>query len=345
MVDCSKEMAGYHDSEVTLTQAQRKDMQVRRDSNRDRLLARLKEKGDPALDHFKKQGSYAMFTMVQDINNDYDIDDGIYYQQGNLVRADGTVMTPKEVRQLICDRLQDDRFNRKPENRKSCARVYYEAGYHVDMPVYRITGEGENDFELASGDEWVVSLARDVEEWFADTNKAKSPTDDPQLFRRMVRLLKKFARSRQAWKLEVAPGFTVTKLAEETFAYTAGAGDDVQVRNAMSAIHTRLLTNLQVDHPVTPNSKLTTGPADPGTTFLREKISWALGELSALDKSDCTKEQALKIWNKVFNTTYFTDSHEKNGGRAEASGTLAANLLSSIANPRPVSKEGGGTYA
>ena len=47
MYDCSKDVLGFHDDEVTLLQAQRTEMRDRRNSNRDRLKKRLKDQNKP----------------------------------------------------------------------------------------------------------------------------------------------------------------------------------------------------------------------------------------------------------------------------------------------------------
>src|SRR5687767_12198048 len=138
MFDCNDDVLAYHDEEVTLPQSERTAMRDRRDANRDRLKARLKEKGKPAPQEFIKQGSYAMRTMVQDPDNDYDIDDGVYFSEVSLRDKNGIGMAPNAARQMVCDALKDDRFKKQPEVRNSCVRVHYDEGYHVDIPVYRI---------------------------------------------------------------------------------------------------------------------------------------------------------------------------------------------------------------
>lgn len=303
MFDCSKDVLAFHDEKVTLSQKEQAEMKKRRDANRDRLKTRLKEAGKPVPQEFIKQGSYAMHTMVQDPDNDYDIDDGAYFTEASLKKSDSTGMSPTEAKQMVCDALQDKRFDKKPKVMKSCVRIFYEAGYHVDMPVYRIrTSDGK--YELASDDGWTVSRAADTEDWFNKTNKDKSPdlgTNGGQ-FRRNVRLLKKFARSRRNWKDDIATGFTITKLAEECFVANT-AREDKALRDCMQRIYDRLV-NLEVKHPVTTGAMLTSGPDDPSTKFLRDKLKEALADLAVLDDAKC--EQALAAWDKVFNTDFFS---------------------------------------
>jgi hypothetical protein len=346
MYDCSGDVLAYHDAEVTLKQPERTAMRDRRNSNRDRLKTRLTASGKPLPREFIKQGSYAMKTMVKDADNDYDIDDGVYFTRESLQDANGIDMKPEAARQMVCAALQDERFSRPPEVKTSCVRVFYEEGYHVDLPVYRVvqTPFGER-YELAAGDEWRESRAADVEEWFADRNQTLSPDEtNGRQFRRIVRMTKKFARSRKSWKSQVAPGFTVTKLVEEHYRANA-AREDSALRDTMQAIYGRLCWNLEVRHPVTPGTQLTSGPNDAGTTYLRDRLKEALAKLEVLDDPDCTAKQAAAAWDAVFNTKFFSDRLAETVRKTESNSAILANLVSTRDQPRQYHKEGGGRFA
>jgi hypothetical protein len=284
--------------------------------------------------------------MVQDPDNDYDIDDGVYYHQDELQDSDGKEMTPLETRKMICAALQDGRFNDPPSVKTSCVRVQYEAGYHVDLPIYRYrTSDGER--ELSAGDDWVVSRASDVEAWFFETNNRLSPDEtNGRQFRRTVRLLKKFARSRPEWKDKTLSGFAITTLAAELFVGELDR-DDAVLRDLMQEMHDRLLWNLVIYHPVTPNATLTDGATDPKAVFFRERLADALSELKILDDADCTDEEANSAWDSVFNTEWFTQHAVKSDDdHTEQTGVSAlAGFLARDANPRAVEKRGGGRYA
>lgn len=340
MYDCSKDVLAYHDEKVTLSQPLRTNMRDRRNANRERLKQRLTETEKPLPQEFIKQGSYAMLTMVQDDNNDYDIDDGVYFTKDALRSKDGSDMAPKDVRQMVCDALKDDRFIKQPQVKANCVRIYYQEGYHVDMPIYRIVDE---KYELAAGDSWVPSRAADVEDWFKNVNEIKSPDgENGRQFRRIVRMLKKFARSRNAWKDPIATGFTITKLAEECYVSNKDR-EDRALRDTMSGIRTRLLVNLEVAHPVTLGAKLTKGPDDKSTLFFRDKLVEALKDLEILDDSKCSYKQALAALDKVFNTDFFSLRYE-DVEKSENAATLAG-LLSSKSNPGQVEKQGGNRFA
>jgi hypothetical protein len=322
MYDCSEDVLAFHNSEVTLPQQERTAMRDRRDANRKRLVARLEEAQEPVPSMFIKQGSYAMLTMVQDAENDYDIDDGVYFTQESLSKRDSADMPPRLIKEIVCERLKDGRFNKQPQIKKACVRVFYNEGYHVDMPIYR-TRTGDGQYELANDSGWTVSRAADVEEWF-DGENAKSPdTVNGRQFRRIVRCIKKVARSRKDWKDKIAPGFTITKLVSECYSPNKDR-EDLSLRETMNAIYVRLSLSLRVDHPVTPGASMTAGPDDPGCMFLRGKLREALSELAILDDAKCSSTQAAVAWDRVFNTRFFRDQLDsKTAMAAEAGRGLA----------------------
>jgi len=342
MYDCTKDVLAFHDDEVTLTQPLRTQMRYHRNANRKRLKDRLREKGYPRPEEFIKQGSYAMLTMVQDADNDYDIDDGVYFAETDLKDDAGEPLSPKAAKERVCGVLRDDRFTKQPRVLTCCVRVYYNEGYHVDLPIYRIR-ESEGEYELATGDEWRVSRAADVEEWFYDANTSKSPdTENGRQFRRVTRMAKKFARSRTSWKLDIARGFTVTKLVEECYVSDAQR-EDVALRETLRAIHRRLKDSLEVSHPTTPGDLLARRD-DTRTAYLRDRLATVLGDLAILDSPDCTSAKARKAWDGLFNTSFFSAREEVK--KAEAANAVAlANIVCAQGNPRPFDKQGGGRFA
>lgn len=357
MFDCSDDILAYHDEKVTLPQAERTDMRNRRNANRDRLKKGLKDKGKPAPLEFKSQGSYAMRTMVQHPSKDYDIDDGVYFAKEDLVGDRGGEMSARQARQTVRDALDDGSFKKPPEVRKNCVRVYYEAGYHVDVPVYRrvttkdVFGNESYHYELASSD-WKRSDARDVTEWFEKENTRQSPdTENGRQLRRITRDMKKQSRSRDSWSGQILSGFGITKLVTEQYRPSADR-EDKALYDTMKATRDRLNYDLVVKHPVTPNETITNGNDDAKARFLREKLTEAIDNLAPLFDQDCTREKALKCWDKVFNTTFFSERLNKDlKAAANASVTapaiLSAGLLSdaAAAASSAVRKEGGGRYA
>ena len=315
MHNCSNDVLAHHNKEVTLPQAERTNMRNRRNANRERLKKGLKNNNNSAPREFVTQGSYAMKTMVQDPDSDYDIDDGVYFSKEDLVGNRGAEMSGLQARQMVRDALDDGSFKTPPEVRPNCVRAYYAAGYHVDLPVYRrvtITDAWGNDtyhHELASS-EWKRSDARDVTAWFDRANAQQSPdTTNGRQLRRTVRQIKKYARSRPSWSGRILSGFAITALVVECYRANLSR-EDSALYDTMKAIRDRLNWNLVVKHPVTPNEAITKGNADARAKFLRDRLTEAIDTLDPLFDRDCTRQKALQCWDKVFASTFFRDRYD-----------------------------------
>ena len=115
MFDCAKDVRAYHDQDVTLPKTEQDAMRDRRNSNRTRLRNGLAAAGKPAPHEFVKQGSYAMKTMVRDPDNDYDIDDGVYFRKEDLVGERGAVVL-EEVGAGGADQQEVARHDRSHEH-------------------------------------------------------------------------------------------------------------------------------------------------------------------------------------------------------------------------------------
>ncbi len=267
-------------------------------------------------------------------------------------------MSALDARCMVRDAVCDDAFSRPPEVRNNCVRVYYKAGYHVDMPVYRrvvtknILGQDVIHHELASAD-WVRSDARDVTAWFEKENNAQSPDEtNGRQMRRVVRQIKMFARSRDSWRGQILSGFGITKLVTECFRGNA-VREDLALYDTMNAIRSRLYGSLVVNHPVTPNATITRLVDDPKSRFLRDKLEYAIGVLAVLHRSDCTRKQALHAWDTLFNCDWFEARYDaENAAKAEAlskPAILTSGLLKKtgqdVSAQRSVQKSGGGDYA
>lgn len=366
MYNCRDDILTYHNEKVTLPKAEQDEMRDRRNTSRQRLKDGLKRDEEPAPTGFQSQGSYAHRTMVQHKGRDYDIDDGVYFSKDDLKGPKGGDKSAREAKEMVRKALHDDRFNRPPEVRTNCVRVYYNAGYHVDVPVYRkvkttnIWGEEELHYEIASTD-WKKSAPAQVNRWFKRENERQSPDDtNGRQLRRDARLHKAFARSRESWRSRIATGFMITTLIVDECYRANAAREDKALYDTMVAMRDRLNWDLEIKHPTVAGEMLTSGPNDAQTKFLREKLDWAIAELDVLFDSDCTREQALKAWDKVFNTTFFSERlgeedavEQKGEGAGVAAAALGVGVAASLlikgaekaATKEPVDKRGGGRYA
>ncbi|MDR7039117.1 hypothetical protein J2X36_003890 [Methylobacterium sp. BE186] len=313
MRDTNDQVRGFHKERVRMNDDGRADILSKAKANRKRLRKGLERDDKPAPFGSQTQGSYAMRTMIQDGDGDFDIDDGVYFEKEDLVGARGGDMSALDARNMICAALQDDLFKDKPEVRKNCVRVYYSAGYHVDVPVYRRirttnawTGAVTVTYELA-GATWKASDALNVTKWFKQRNKDlcsdASTNGDRGQFVRVVRLVKAFARSRPHWRGKIASGFALSRLVSDHFVERVGR-DDEALRDVLRAIRDRLAWNSAVDHPTLDERIVEAG--DSKTAFLRKKLTDKLAHLDVLDDPDCSHEEAMKAWDDFFYSDYFS---------------------------------------
>jgi hypothetical protein len=343
--DCHKEMKGFHGARVTLSKPDQDEMRGRRDSGRTRLKNGLASDGHPGPNEIAAQGSYAMRTMVQDAECDYDIDDGVYFNSADLTKGDGTPLTPREARQRVRDALKDDRLASPAQVKTNCVRQNYSAGYHIDLPVYRVVrtknvfGTEVEHFELASGDTWRKQDARAVTRWYNDAigDELKSGEVDTSQKRRITKLTKKMARSRSSWKAKTTSGICMSKLVIDHTVCVADRDDDA-LRETWKAIKAALDKALQIAHPVDAGSNLAEHD-DEAVAFFRDCLADVLKKLEVLDKEDCSKRDALAAWDSVFNDDYFRAQAPAGAAKSTSTGSLLRPVaaVTAVAFPdRPV---------
>lgn len=334
MIDCSKEIAKFHGGNVRLTEDQRQQMRDHRNANQKRLRKGLEDSKKPLPLRNIKQGSYAMHTMVQHPDNDYDIDDGAVFTRDDLKGQRDGDMSPREARDMVRDALDDGSFSTPPETKKNCVRVQYQAGYHVDVPVYR---EYENDsgkmvLELASS-EWRESDPQQLTNWFNNAVSNKSPDENNgQQLRRIVCLLKQFARSRKSWKLP--SGLILSVLADEKY-WACYERDDLSLYQTMQAMRDRLNATTSVYNPVDQTEELSKGSDDPKVQELQDRLDWAIDRLQDVFNGTCSKNEALKRWNDIFNTDFFSQFLEKEKDKGSGKNNKLSALAGSAAACAP----------
>jgi len=343
MRNTSTQVLGFYSRQVALPGPEKTAMRERRNANRSRLKLGLDANNKPKPYGQWSQGSYAMHTMIQDADNDYDIDDGAYFHKDDLVGPQGGEMSALDVRQMVCDALQDDRFAKAPEHLKNCVRVYYNEGFHVDVPSYRRfvdkdpwSGAEVEKFELASAD-WKVSDPREVTKWFKRQNRALSYDckDTEGQFLRIVKLLKAFARSRSSWKGQIATGFMITKLASEHFDGQADR-DDLAFRITMKNIEARLKWQKDIEHPTLHGEEINHAD-DARPEFLRARLEENLKHLDVLDEPNCSHADAMSAWDRLFSTDWFSGQPDPDDGEKATVGSAGGPTA-------PVQKRGGGRY-
>lgn len=319
MFDYGKQLAEYHDVAVNLPEAIRQKLRDHRKANQDRIIANMPSDISVSRSSFVAQGSYAMKTTIQEENNAYDIDDGLRLRRDELKWAGTLDYPPSHVKSIVRDAVRHSGFNTEPEILPNCVRVYYAEGHHVDIAVYRVYDEeGETVKEVANEGGWTPSDPQRINSWFnglIENLNAKPNASGTQL-RRLIRLLKRFSKSRgKAW--DMPSGLKLTMLAVEAYAYAQR--DDEAFYSMLQSISDRLATNLIVYNLAgdsDPQPELTRTAMDGNMIVLRDKIAEAVQQLDVVTTAGCTAADAATAWDWVFQSEGFFDAFEKDAARA-----------------------------
>lgn len=321
MFDYNNQVQSYETDCVNLLTPVKDKLRGHRDANRDRMKGKLQESKRLSDSQFIPQGSMAINTTVQHPENDYDIDDGVWFYSEDLVKSNGEKMSPRESQEMVRDALQDERFNKKPEIHNNCVRVFYAEGHHVDVPVYRKVGADTvyERKELAGAAGWVESNPTEINVWFEDKvealNRLKAGAGGQ--LRRMVRLMKRFARSRGD-KWDMPNGLKLTMLTEESCP-SYYERDDECFYYLLAALKTRLANSLEVEnraHSKYPKDKLTKSARDANMVELQTHVKEALEKLLVLHQTGCQQAKAREAWDWVLQSDGFFDAFDKDAAKA-----------------------------
>jgi hypothetical protein len=321
MFNYNEQIQAYESQMVSLPQAKRDQLRARRDANRNRLKQNRPEGIRLNDDHFIPQGSMAIQTTVQEKDDAYDIDDGVWFHADDLGNGDGEPKTARQVQEMVRDALQDPNFDKKPRIQGNCVRVFYAEGYHVDVPVYRkFNADAEQEKQELGGENgWTQSDPTEINRWFERRVQELNAYRDGSgsQLRKMVRLLKRFARSRDdEW--DMPNGLKLTMLTEECFpAYYER--DDEAFYWLLSKLKSRLDASLEVENRAQtkwPRDKLTKTANDSNMVELRERVSEGLGKLLVLHHPQCSLKQAREAWDWVFRSEGFFEALEKDAVKA-----------------------------
>lgn len=326
----------FYREHVRLSTDERKKLAGYRDTNLDRLKSGLDKLGEEHGTTYayyqdaKNQGSYAMFTLNQHPDNEYDIDIAILFKKDDLPSS------ALKARQRIADAFNKvaGHFSQEPEARPNAVTVWYAEGYHIDFAVYRTY---ENTFGRTitehAGPDWTERDPMGVTNWFNDSVKSSSPSkeygatvDDYQM-RRTVQLLKAFAKSRSSWNLP--GGLIISVLVDECYLPDYHR-DDFALYNTMVAIHDRLVWNTEVNSPVSTLESLTNRDKyKKQVDRFRDKLDSAIKKLAPVFEDDCTEDEAMKAWNSVFNHPFWAEGTEDESEAEDDSDMDESALVSS----------------
>jgi hypothetical protein len=317
----SNELFHHFNRIIKLTDEKRALLIEVRNSLRKRMkqnyqLIPIEERKKLELD-FQSQGSFVMDTIITPLNDDYDLDDGVYFQ-GNSPEHGRP--TPQTFHNWVIKAVDRDNDYEEVKDKHACVRVMYKKGFHIDIPIYYADNYDSPDLaDTKAG--WVLSnpvefiawfeektnsgfrkeflyesvrYAEPYEKWLSDIRKK-----DCQL-RRLVRYMKAWADLKRN---EMPCGIVMTILVANNFA--VNDRDDIAFRDTLINIRKYLLFNgVKCPRPTTP-----VGEDLLASTIEKDK-KYFMNALNVLIEAansailTVSEKDACREWEKHFGTRF-----------------------------------------
>jgi hypothetical protein len=292
MADCSNNFKEGKESflnKITLSSEKESQLRKSRNALREKLRNSLKEK-DVKNIKFYQQGSYAHRTIIETLDGDYDIDDGIYMDLSDLKNEPST----STIHDWIKDAAKGH-TSIEPEDKEACVRAKFKAGYHVDLPAYKVEENSMDEkYYLAKRKAgWEENNPRAMTDWL----KEKIQKNSEQL-RRIVKYFKgckDFRDSKSSIKFP--NGLTLTILAGEE--YRSDIRDDIAFHETAKTILERLKEDDNIMKPYNPTENMRNYLSDAQFDHFLKELEYIVerGEIALDEKSE---NKAAKEWQKLF---------------------------------------------
>lgn len=286
MADCHDLFQKFYDN-IKLTDSKKESLRSARDAIRDRIKEHFKEVLEKQIPEFRSQGSFAMFTVVNPLNGEFDIDDGVYLQ--NLPPDISQWPSPETVHKWIYNAVSGH-TKEVPTNKRTCVRVTYAGNYHVDLPIY--SPLDEESYLAEKGDKgWHESDPIAFAKWFIGRVGIKG-----EQLRRIVCYIKAWANFKSS-KGKLLNSFLLTILVANNF--EKSDKDDVSFSATSRNIYDSINTSTNISNPVDSDEIVSSRVSESQWSYFKENLSELLNNASTALKND-DKEEASKIWRKEF---------------------------------------------
>lgn len=296
MANNHEQFVAFHET-IKATDARKKKLKANRKTLRDRIKKYFKDNlPDEIQPKFHSQGSFALDTILNPIKDDdglaaYDLDDGVYFI--------GESEDEKHEIQWYHDKVYaavDGHTDQKPNDKKSCIRVNYADGHHVDLPMY-FKVEGDAHPQLAHKKKpWVEQDAREFEDWFEEQCSQKT------YLREIVRFLKAWREYMKAEnELYLPCGFILTILAAIHYTENDSTRFDVIMKDTLVSMEDELSKDghFKCKRPVSPYEDLFENYSDTKrNTFLSRLKSFREDAVRAVNSKN--QKEGCEKWQKYF---------------------------------------------
>lgn len=284
MADLNKQFQVYK-SNISVSDSKETSLRTSRDNIRETIKDYFSEELSIAKPKFWQQGSFSFRTMIKPMEEEIDVDDGVYLQHLPMNKSEW----PKtnEIRQLLLDAVKNITYS-MPEDKSNCVRVIYKNDYHIDLPIYAESNEVYYLSTYSKIEGWMPSDPKAFKDWFYNRKKILGTQLQP-----CIKYLK-------AWGDFVScdlTGIMYTILSAEHL-YAKEDRDDICLVKTVENIVNHLTLIRSIKRPVTPFENLIEG-------WSKSKLDRVISQLEKLkDKgnnalNESNDEKANEIWQSL----------------------------------------------
>ncbi|MDP8212132.1 MAG: hypothetical protein P9X22_02425 [Candidatus Zapsychrus exili] len=292
MADCNDLFQSYFTA-INIDTTKKTNLKTAREAIRGKIRNYFKDELGFNLPKFHGQGSYMMKTIVNPLDDEYDIDDGIYLQHLNDGKADWP--NPKEVHQWVYDAVKGH-TKEEAVDKPTCIRVIYAGNYHVDLPIYAFCGEVP--YLANTGVKgWHESDPKKITDWLIEKVSNKS-----EQLRTIIKYLKAWADYQSLEHGEMPSGLVITKLVVDN--YVERVRDDVSFARTISSINDSIKVNFDILNPVDSEEVI----SDRMTVSVKESFKKLIQRLSNNGESainEESKKKACVLWKSEFGDRFY----------------------------------------
>jgi len=297
-----KPFKDYHEN-IKLTTSKKNSLRSNKEALRNKIKKAFMDNKRTPTPNFFIQGSFSMYTTINPLTKQYDIDDGLYLQHLDTSKPISEWPIPATVHRWVMDAI-DSHTDTPPEDKPQCVRVIYaNEEKHVDIPIY--AKKGETYYLATKNLGWIESDPKTIKDWFNKATAAKG-----EQLRRIACYLKgwKDFREDENSSINLYGGFQLTVLAEKYF--KTDNSDEAAFFKTIESIFDNL-SNFRyfLSHPIKTSSDITSHYTDSRKLKFQEELT-SLYQKSkiAYEEKDCVEKS--KKWQKVFGSRFPTKSYK-----------------------------------
>ncbi len=293
MANCHKLFLEFNNL-IALDSKRKKTLRTSRDAVRERIRQYFRDKQNGFAPKFHGQGSFMMNSIIEPIDGEFDIDDGIYFKvEAKPFQAVST------FHQWIWEAV-NGHTKQQPIDKQTCVRLIYARQYHIDLPIYYII-KGQTPYLAHKSKGWIKSDPREFIQWF------NHQADNDGQLKRIVRYLKAWSDYRKG---DLPIGLIFSILATNNIVFDER--DDVALYSTLLNIKRSLEWSFVCYRPTTPiyENLLEDYSRTNKDYFLGQLDSFIQSAEKALDEKT-SQANACKAWQRHFGKDRFPFESEE----------------------------------